>query len=897
MNKRKTAWIVAIALSALVSAEVGGSQSSSLRRAPASGGDLGETPNGAQQVAAPRRPCSSDRLAIGSTTRAGSVALGSPTNLIATLRPGGSGRVTLYPMTANAPKTVTIRLAPTTLSELRARHAAAPLPQTVGSAATTILSDGFEGSFPGQWQVAYLGSSERTVSFGKSTCRVASGSYSLWCAGGGTNPQPLCGNYVANMDVAMTYGPFSLADVTDGTIDFDVWYNTEAGYDYSAVLISVDNKHFYGFGDSGNSGGWVHDTLNFSDFTDITAIGAPQVWLEFLFSSDSSGQREGTYLDNVVVTKGASTCTYSIDPTSQSFPASGGTGTVTVTPSSSGCGAWTATSNVAWATITSGASGTGDGSVGFSVASNTGAARSGTLTIAGQTFTVNQDACEDCGGGTVTIFSDDFEGAFPGPWQLYYGSGTESTTVWGKSSFRKAGGSYSLWCAGGGSNARPPGSSYVPNMYVWLEYGPFDLSDATDATLDFDLWSDVEAGSDSSYPDQIGLYVSTDDFTTNGSGYYYYNTGQQWAHRTLRFSDLTDVPSIGSNTVYVTFIFSSNNATQYEGSYIDNVVIQKTTNPQTCTYSLDPTSQSFPASGGTGSVTVTASSSGCGAWTATSNAGWITITSGASGEASGSVEYSVANNAGSARSGTLTIAGQTFTVDQEPAYEYSYWLPVISHTSGAGGTQWRSDVGVLDRSSTAASMELRLYAPGGTASATQTVPANGQAVFVDLAAQLGMTSGSGALEVRSTQPLIVTSRTYNLQSSGWTYGQGYDGLATSETLGAGDTAYLPQLAQTGVANQIGTYRANIGITNTGSDTASVTMTIFAADGTQLWFDTRSYAPGQFYQYQEPFRTLAGRTNIVAGYATVTVNSGSGVIAYASVIDNGSGDPMTMTMKR
>ena len=45
-----------------------------------------------------------------------------------------------------------------------------------------------------------------------------------------------------------------------------------------------------------------------------------------------------------------------------------------------------------WVTVTSGASGTGTGAVDYSVAANTGAARSGTLTIAGQTFTVAQDA-------------------------------------------------------------------------------------------------------------------------------------------------------------------------------------------------------------------------------------------------------------------------------------------------------------------------------------------------------------------------------------------------------------------------------------------------------------------------------------------------------------------------
>ena len=53
---------------------------------------------------------------------------------------------------------------------------------------------------------------------------------------------------------------------------------------------------------------------------------------------------------------------------------------------------WTATSNDAWITITSGDSGSGNGTVGYSVSANASASsRTGTLTIAGQTFTVTQD--------------------------------------------------------------------------------------------------------------------------------------------------------------------------------------------------------------------------------------------------------------------------------------------------------------------------------------------------------------------------------------------------------------------------------------------------------------------------------------------------------------------------
>jgi Putative binding domain, N-terminal len=41
-------------------------------------------------------------------------------------------------------------------------------------------------------------------------------------------------------------------------------------------------------------------------------------------------------------------------------------------------------------TITSGNSGTGNGTVGYNVASNPGATRTGTITVAGQIFTVKQ---------------------------------------------------------------------------------------------------------------------------------------------------------------------------------------------------------------------------------------------------------------------------------------------------------------------------------------------------------------------------------------------------------------------------------------------------------------------------------------------------------------------------
>jgi hypothetical protein len=90
------------------------------------------------------------------------------------------------------------------------------------------------------------------------------------------------------------------------------------------------------------------------------------------------------------VTQDSPPCTYSIRPGSASFPALGGTGTVTVTANYSSC-PWEAVSLApSWLTVTAGATGTGSGSVTYALADNPGEPRSGELTIAGRSFTVTQ---------------------------------------------------------------------------------------------------------------------------------------------------------------------------------------------------------------------------------------------------------------------------------------------------------------------------------------------------------------------------------------------------------------------------------------------------------------------------------------------------------------------------
>jgi hypothetical protein len=95
-----------------------------------------------------------------------------------------------------------------------------------------------------------------------------------------------------------------------------------------------------------------------------------------------------------------STCTYSLSQSSGSFDNTGGPGTFNVIASISSC-TWAATPNDSWITVTLGSTGTGNGMVNYTVAANSGVARTGSITAAGQTFTIFQSAPGGGGGEPV----------------------------------------------------------------------------------------------------------------------------------------------------------------------------------------------------------------------------------------------------------------------------------------------------------------------------------------------------------------------------------------------------------------------------------------------------------------------------------------------------------------
>jgi hypothetical protein len=260
-------------------------------------------------------------------------------------------------------------------------------------------------------------------------------------------------------------------------------------------------------------------------------------------------------------------CNGTISPTSHSIPAAGGAGTP-ISVSAAGTCQWTATSGAVWITIASGATGTGNGSVTFTVAANTGAARTGTLTIAGRAFTVSQS---------------------------------------------------------GASGSPPPPASCS-----------YSLSSRSDSVPVLGGTGDVEVRTSNTCAWTASSNASWITITSGASG-----TGDG------RVSYLV-LPNIGGSR--------SGTLT------IANQAFTVTQAALVCSYSISPGSQKVEAGAGTGTVAVSASGE-C-PWTATSNEAWITVTSGASGAGDGAVTFSYTANGGKSRKGTLTIAGRTATIEQ-----------------------------------------------------------------------------------------------------------------------------------------------------------------------------------------------------------------------------------------
>lgn len=132
---------------------------------------------------------------------------------------------------------------------------------------------------------------------------------------------------------------------------------------------------------------------------------------------------------------------------------------------------------------------------------------------------------------------------------------------------------------------------------------------------------------------------------------------------------ITIVNGSGTGNGTVNFIVRDNPDERFRTGTItvahrDFIVRQEGFGQRGCVYAVTPTFQTFSAAGGTGNTTVVTTEE-C-IWTATSNAGWITITSDNGGLGTGPLTFTVSvNSSGSSRKGTINISGITFSVKQK----------------------------------------------------------------------------------------------------------------------------------------------------------------------------------------------------------------------------------------
>jgi hypothetical protein len=209
-----------------------------------------------------------------------------------------------------------------------------------------------------------------------------------YTAAGGINDTGTAavGSYLASateINTSDTFG-FLLQQGTFSSIAFPGAEITSARGVNAAQEVVGD---FFISGSPNTAGGFLlsggtFSTIEFGSITSTSVSGVNN-------SHQVVGYYGGTGSERAFVAVVANQCVFGIDRPSQAVSSSGGSISVTVT---GGSCPWTASTTATFVSITSGASGTGNGTVSMTVAANTSAAaRMATVTIAGQTFTITQD--------------------------------------------------------------------------------------------------------------------------------------------------------------------------------------------------------------------------------------------------------------------------------------------------------------------------------------------------------------------------------------------------------------------------------------------------------------------------------------------------------------------------
>ena len=381
--------------------------------------------------------------------------------------------------------------------------------------------------------------------------------------------------------------------------------------------------------------------------------GTGNATVSIAVAANTGGARTGSVSiagETITVRQTALSCAFSLSPTSQAFAEGGGSGRFTVT-TAAGC-SWSSSKSAPWIDIAQG-TGTGPGDVTFNVQANpTTAARSGSITVGGQTFSISEAAAACTYTLNPTSSTMSAEGGHG-----RVGLTTASNCAWTAVASAP-------WVDV--SNQSGSGSSDI-NYNVQSNTGT--ASRSATITVGGQVFTLNQAGVACTFAINptslnVGSAAATGQFTVMTQ------PGCAWTATSAAAWVAITAPPAGAGTGTGDVIYSVQaNPDQTPRSAAISVggqtyTVNQAAAPAPCTYSLSPSTTSASSAGGAGMFTVM-TQPGC-AWTATTMEAWITVKTG-SGTGTADVSYTLqANGTGMARSGTITVGGQTFGVSQAP---------------------------------------------------------------------------------------------------------------------------------------------------------------------------------------------------------------------------------------
>ena len=229
-------------------------------------------------------------------------------------------------------------------------------------------------------------------------------------------------------------------------------------------------------------------------------------------------------------------------------------------------------------------------------------------------------------------------------------------------------------------------------------------------------------------------------------------------------------------------------------------------------------------------------------------------------------------------------------------------VPSSAFSVGQNNAEFHSDVRVFNPTNAPVSVTPVFYnqATGQTVAAPApgfvTLPARGQIAFDNILATLFLQAkGSfGPIRFETQAPIIVSSSVNNVNAcgAGATSGSLLPGIEVGQALKAGT---LVQLAVSADIAGLG-YHTNVAFTNPGTTTANVSTNLRNGDGTLVATFTLDPLPANgFKQINNLSAWLPNPNTITDTNLWLEFTSDQPLLAFASVINNRSGDPFAITM--